>query len=163
AHEPHGGALDRLPARRADEERGGHRAQTIVAAVPAPLLAGARDGARALRERDFRLYFAGSSLSLLGDRLVPVARAFPTRDLPGSAADLGWVLAAAWIPQIALVLFGGVLADRLSRRAVMLGADLVRAGSQAALAALLVSGRAELWQLLALQAVRGAASAFFNP
>src|SRR5438034_225706 len=59
-----------------------------------PVVAGAAHGAKALRERDFRLYFAGSSLSLLGDRLTPVALAFATLDLTGSAADLGWVLAA---------------------------------------------------------------------
>src|SRR5205085_3001826 len=108
-------------SRRAARTRSGAviARQTIVGAVSAPLLAGARDGAKALRERDFRLYFAGSSLSLLGDRLVPVALAFATLDLTGSAADLGLVLAAAWIPQIVLVLFGGVLGDRVSRRAVM--------------------------------------------
>lgn len=117
----------------------------------------------ALRERDFRLVFLASTASLLGDRLVPVAIAFATLDLTGSAADLGYVLAAGWGPQIALLLVGGVLSDRLARRTVMLAADVARAGSQALLAALLLSGDARLWHLLVLQAMRGAATAFFNP
>jgi predicted MFS family arabinose efflux permease len=73
------------------------------------------------------------------------------------------VLAAQTIPLVAFVLFGGVWADRLSRRRVMLTSDLVRAVSQGASAALLLTGRAHLWELVALQAVYGTAAAFFGP
>ena len=57
---------------------------------------------------------------------------------------------------------GGVWADRLSRRAVMLTADAVRLVTQGVIAALLISGRAEIWELVVTQAVYGAATAFFN-
>jgi predicted MFS family arabinose efflux permease len=114
-------------------------------------------------QRAFRLLFAAQSISSLGDRLVPVALAFAVLDLTGSATALGAVLAAQTIPLVAFVLFGGVWADRLSRRRVMLASDLVRAVSQGASAALLLTGRAHLWELVALQAIYGTAVAFFGP
>jgi MFS family permease len=118
---------------------------------------------RALGQRDFRLLFTGQVVSLVGDGMVAVALAFAVLDLTGSVADLGFVLAARNVPLVAFLLIGGVVADRLPRRTVMVGADLLRCGSQAVLAALLISGRAELWQLVLLQAVHGTGTAFFNP
>src|SRR6266568_2803217 len=117
----------------------------------------------ALQERDFRLFLTGQTASLLGDGMVPVALSFAVLDLTGSITDLGLVLAARAVPMIGFLLVGGVFADRLPRRAVMIGADLLRFGSQGLVAALLISGHAQLWQIIALQAVNGAATAFFNP
>ncbi|HZD74273.1 MAG TPA: MFS transporter [Actinomycetota bacterium] len=117
----------------------------------------------ALRERDFRLLYVGQSLSNLGSALVPVALAFAVLDLTGSATDLGLVLLAARLPLALLVIFGGVLGDRLPRRWVMVGSDLVRCATQAVTAGLLLSGTARLWELAVLQAVHGAAAAFFDP
>jgi predicted MFS family arabinose efflux permease len=114
-------------------------------------------------QRAFRLLFAAQSISSLGDRLVPVALAFAVLDLTGSATSLGIVLAAQTLPLVAFVLVGGVWADRLSRRRVMLASDLVRALAQAACAALVLTGTGRLWQLAALQAVYGTAAAFFGP
>jgi MFS family permease len=116
-----------------------------------------------LREGPFRLLLAGRAISSLGDRLVPVALAFAVLDLTGSVTDLGLVLAAQTTPLILLVLFGGVWADRLPRQLVMLGSDCVRALAQAASAVLLLSGNAHIWQLVVLQALYGAAEAFFGP
>jgi MFS family permease len=117
----------------------------------------------ALREREYRLFFAGQSVSLLGDGMVGVALSFAVLDLTGKVADLGYVFAAGSVPLVGFLLVGGVFADRLSRRAVMIGADLVRCGTQGTTAMLLVTGHARLWELIVLQVVRGAASAFFNP
>jgi MFS family permease len=117
----------------------------------------------ALREREFRLLFAGQSISLLGDGMVPLAISFAVLGLTGSASDVGFVLAARWAPLVALLLIGGVYADRLPRRAVMLAADAVRFAGQGVVAALLISGDARLWHLVVLQAVHGAASGFFSP
>jgi MFS family permease len=61
------------------------------------------------------------------------------------------------------VLVGGVVADRMSRRAVMVGADLVRLASQGTMSALLIAGAAEVWTLALLAGVTGAATGFFNP
>jgi hypothetical protein len=120
-------------------------------------------GLAPLRERNFRLLFTAQAVSLLGDGMTSVALAFAVLDLTGSASDLGYVLAARAIPIVVFLLAGGVFADRLSRRSVMLGADLARFGAQGCLAALLVSGRAQVSQLLALAGVLGVATAFFNP
>jgi MFS family permease len=116
-----------------------------------------------LEERQFRLYFVGQATSWLGDGLLPVAIAFAVLDLTGSATDLGLVLAVRMVPIIVLLLVGGVWADRLPRQLVMVASDVVRGGTQAILAVLLLTGSAELWHLLVLQAVYGAGEAFWRP
>ena len=82
-----------------------------------------------LRLRNFRLLFAGHGVSTFGDRMVTVALAFAVLELGGSASAVGLVLAAAWTPTVASVLAGGVVADRVPRRTVMVAADIVRAAS----------------------------------
>ena len=114
-------------------------------------------------QRSFRLFFFGQGISAVGDRIVSVALAFAVLDLTGSVRDLGLVLAAQTVPLVLFLLMGGVWSDRLSRRAVMLTSDLVRAGAQGASALLLVSGKAQVWQLVVLQAIYGSAEAFFKP
>ncbi len=116
-----------------------------------------------LRKGPFRLLLAARAISSLGDRLVPVALAFAVLGLTGSVTDLGLVIAAQTLPLIALVLFGGVWADRLPRQMLMLASDSVRALAQALSAVLLLTGSAHIWQLVVLQAVYGAAEAFFGP
>jgi len=116
-----------------------------------------------LRETSFALLFAGRAISSLGDRLVPVALAFAVLDLTGSVTDLGIVFAAQSVPLVVFLLLGGVWADRLPRRLVMLTSDAIRALAQAACAGLLLSGTAHIWELAALQAVYGTAAAFFDP
>jgi hypothetical protein len=115
------------------------------------------------RSKPFRLLFAGELVSLVGTAVAPIALAFAVLDLTGSATDLGLVLAAGWVPQIVFILLGGVLGDRLPRNLVMVGANLLSAAAQGAAAGLLLAGVAEIWQLAALQACRGAATALFFP
>jgi Transmembrane secretion effector len=74
-----------------------------------------RDSLDVLRERDFRLLLTGQTLSNLGSALVPIAPAFAVLDLTSSVTDLGLVLLASRLPNMALVLTGGVVADRRSR------------------------------------------------
>lgn len=94
----------------------------------------------AFRGKPFRLLFAGELVSLLGTAVAPVALAFAVLDLTGSATDLGYVLAAGWLPQIVFILIGGILGDRLPRNLVMVGANLLSAAAQGATAALLLAG-----------------------
>jgi MFS family permease len=115
------------------------------------------------RTREFRLLFSGQAVSVLGDRMVAVALAFAVLEIGGSVSDVGLVLAAGTFPLVATVLVGGVVADRASRRAVMVAADLVRVVSQGAMAALLIAGVAEVWMLALLAGVGGAATGFFSP
>ncbi|MEA2664591.1 MAG: hypothetical protein QOI11_1535 [Candidatus Eremiobacteraeota bacterium] len=116
-----------------------------------------------LRERGFRLYFAGQATSVIGDALVPVALAFAVLGVTGSATALGLVLAAGTVPTVLFVLFGGVWADRLLPRRVMIASDLVRALAQGGIAGLLLAGRATLAELMVLTALWGTAAAFFRP
>jgi hypothetical protein len=89
-------------------------------------LPGLPDNLSVLRRRDFRLLFLGQGVSVLGDRMVAVALAFAVLEVGGSASAVGLVLACASLPLVGSVLIGGVVADRTSRRTVMIGADLPR-------------------------------------
>jgi MFS family permease len=100
---------------------------------------------------------------MLGNAIAPVGLAFAVLHLTGSKTDLGIVLAARQVPQVVLLLFGGVLADRFPRHHVMVASSLFSGLSQGALAALLLTGHAQLWHLAALSAVNGCSTAFFFP
>jgi predicted MFS family arabinose efflux permease len=117
-----------------------------------------------LHEREFRLLFAGRTISMLGSAMAPIALAFAILNtLHGSPSDIGLVLAVRQVPLIVLLLVGGAIADRLPRHAVMVGSNLVSGTSQAAAAALLLLGAAHVWELAVLAGVNGASSAFFFP
>lgn len=102
-------------------------------------------------------------MSFLGNAMANTAIAFAVLDVTGSKTDLGFVLAARSIPQIFFILVGGILSDRLPRNAVMVGSNLASMATQATLAALLLTGAAELWSLVAIAALNGFVSAFFFP
>jgi MFS family permease len=117
----------------------------------------------ALSERPFRLLWLARTTSAVGDRMLPVAMAFAVLNIHGSASDLGIVLAVGLVPNVVLVLVGGVAGDRWPRGRVMLWSDAIRALSQGAIAVLLLSGHVHLWQLIVSSAVWGTAAAFFTP
>jgi MFS family permease len=117
-----------------------------------------------LARREFRLLFLGRAVSYLGNAIAPVALAFAVIDeLNASKTDLGFVLAARSVPQVVFLLIGGIWADRLPRHHVMVASSLVSGASQGVIAVLLLTHHAQLWHLLALSAVNGAATAFFFP
>jgi len=116
-----------------------------------------------LRQPAFAWYLASRTVNLLGLTAASVAMAFAVLDLGGSATSLGQVLAARTVPMVLVLLFGGVLADRLPRTLVLQGSNLTSAAVQGATAVLLLTGRAELGLLLVLQAVHGVASGMGFP
>ena len=116
----------------------------------------------ALRHRNFRLLFAGRAISFFGTNVVPVALAFAVLDL-GSASELGLVLSARTLAQIAALLAGGVFGDRLPRKLVLIGSDSANCAIQLVMGLLLVSGHAEIWELVVLQLFGGASTAFHSP
>ncbi|OYV38383.1 MAG: hypothetical protein B7Z80_10165 [Rhodospirillales bacterium 20-64-7] len=122
-----------------------------------------RPGSSALSERDFRRFIAGYSLSLTGSAMVPLAIAFTLYARGLGAAAVSEVLAAETVPLVVLLLIGGAVADRLPRRAVMIGSDLLRFVSQSVLAALLLTGHAALPVIMALMALVGTGTAFYTP
>lgn len=116
-----------------------------------------------LHNRNFRRYYTGQSLSILGDGIVPVALAFAVLTVGGSASQLGLVLAAGILPSILFVLVGGVVADRVERRRLMIVCDVARCLSQALQGVLLLTGHSNVAVIIALQLVWGSGSAFFRP
>ncbi len=116
-----------------------------------------------LRDRDFAWFFAGYATSLLGTSMSSLAVSFAVLDDGGTASDLGVVLAAGIVPQVLFMLGGGVIADRLGRRPVMLGADAARCAAQAALAGAVLAGRPALWVFVLLAVARGTGDAVFTP
>ncbi len=115
-----------------------------------------------LRERSFARYLAASTISDLGSGMAMVALAFAVLEF-GGATDLGIVLLAREIPIVILLLLGGVFADRLPRRTILVGSDLVKGSAQIVTAILLFSGTANVWNVALLQTVFGVAAAFSRP
>jgi MFS family permease len=115
-----------------------------------------------LHERSFARYLAASSVSSLGTGVSVVALAFAVLEF-GGAIDLGIVLLAREIPLVVLVLLGGVFADRLPRRTILVGTDLLKGTAQVGTAILLFSGTANVWNVALLQAVFGMSGAFSRP
>ena len=128
-----------------------------MSADPGPRVTGA------LRHRDFALLWAGQTVSLAGNGVFTVALPLEVLRLTGSSLELAVIVSARTVPAVLLLLVGGTLVDRMSRRLVMLVSDAVCAVCVGAVALLLAVGKAGLWELAALSAVFGAASAFFKP
>jgi len=121
------------------------------------------EAARPLRQRRFRLLWFGRVASAIGDAIVPVALTFAVLSIHGSATALGGVLASFTIARVVFTLAGGVVADRFSRRTIMLGCDLLRAAVQGFIAAMLLTHHMTLATFIACEALFGMASAFFGP
>ena len=118
---------------------------------------------RPLAERDFRLLWAGESISLLGDQFHFVALATLVFALTGSGLALGTVLIAAAVPRAGFMLLGGALTDRLSPRALMIGSNLARGATVGVVAVLVLADSVELWHLVALGIVFGTVDSIFFP
>lgn len=94
-----------------------------------------------LEDPRFRRVFAAEAVSQLGSRLAPVALVFGVLDF-SDAVGVGLVLAARQVPEVALLLGGGVVADRSAPRSLLIAADAVRAAAQGVTALLLILGTA---------------------
>jgi MFS family permease len=116
-----------------------------------------------LRSRDFRLLWLSQSVSVIGDALVIVAIGLYVTRLTGDPSDVGVVLTAYAAPLVLLILFGGVIADRLPRQLVMVVADVVRCVAHGTLALLIATGAIQVWQMVVIGLVYGTAQAFFQP
>jgi MFS family permease len=113
--------------------------------------------------RDFRYLFSARAISYVGTYLAPIAVAFAILDNGGGATAVGLSFAAWTLAQVAMLAFGGVVGDRVARRTVMIGSDVASTAVRTTMGVLLLSGHAQIWQLIALQACGGAAVAFYSP
>ena len=116
-----------------------------------------------LRLPAFRLLFAARAISYVGTYLAPIAVAFAILRQGGGATAVGLGFAAWTLAQVAMLAFGGVLGDRIPRRVVMVGSDVASTAVRTAMGVLLLSGHAQVWELIALQGFGGAAVAFYSP
>ncbi|MEU8898967.1 MFS transporter [Nocardia sp. NPDC048505] len=116
-----------------------------------------------LREPLFRRLAAGRVTTFAGNAIAPVALAFAVLDLTGSVSALGLVVGARSIANVALLLLGGVLADRLPRGVILQGASVAAACSQAATALAVLLEFASVPLLIALSVVNGAVAAASLP
>lgn len=116
----------------------------------------------ALRERNVRLLVGSGSVSSLGNGMSAVALAFAVLRI-GGAADLGYTFLAREIPMVVFLLVGGVWADRVSRKALLVFGDAAMGSAQIVTALLFLSHHATVWRVALLQVVFGVAGAFTRP
>jgi MFS family permease len=116
-----------------------------------------------MRVPNFRWFFLSSLVNMAGSTMAPVALAFAVLEVSDSPTALGAVLAANSIPLVLFMLFGGVIADRLSRVLILRVGSLVLAVTQGMAAALVITGTAELWMLIVLEALNGLTLALVFP
>lgn len=118
---------------------------------------------RALRHRNYRLFFGGQSVSLIGTWMTRIATGWLVYRLTGSAMLLGLVGFAGQLPTFLLAPFAGVWVDRLDRHRVLLVTQVLAMLQSFALAALALSGRITPWDIVWLNAFQGAINAFDMP
>jgi MFS family permease len=116
-----------------------------------------------LRHTNFRWFFWGETINDAGSSMSGIALAFAVLHIDNSPVALGWVVAAWTVPMVAFMLLGGALADRLPRALVLRGCNLLEGFTQLAAAVLVLTGHAEIWQLVVLQFISGTASAVSYP
>lgn len=116
-----------------------------------------------LHSSDFRWLLGGRTCAELGNAIAPVALAFAVLDLTGSAVDLGLVVGARSLANVLLVLFGGMLADRLPRSVILQGTEIAAAVSQGMIAISVLCGFASIPLLIGLSLVNGAVAAVSLP
>jgi MFS family permease len=118
---------------------------------------------RSIGNRNYRLYFFGQTVSMLGSWLQSVAQAWLVYRLTGSSFQLGLVAFIGQAPLLFLSPIGGVVADRYPRRWVVAGTQTVSMLLAFILAALTLRGNVQLWQILALAGVQGIVNAVDVP
>ncbi|HYJ26721.1 MAG TPA: MFS transporter [Nocardioides sp.] len=116
-----------------------------------------------LRNRNFAWYFASRFVNTFGGMMANIALAFAVLDIDDSPAALGQVLAAHTIPMVVLLLWGGVISDRLPRTLVLQASNVASAVTQGLIAFLVITGSAEIWMVIVLSMVHGAVSAISFP
>src|SRR4051794_41500972 len=127
------------------------------------MASGARQLTRALRHRNYRLFFSGQSLSLVGTWITRVATSWLVYRLTGSELLLGIVGFCGQIPTMILAPFAGVLVDRWNRHRLLVITQVLAILQSAGLAVLTLAGIINIWHVLALSLFQGLINAFDMP
>lgn len=120
-------------------------------------------GVRAFRHRNYRLFFSGQLISLIGTWMQTVAQAWLILTLTGDAFMLGLVSAIQWLPMLALGLFGGIVADALPKRRTLIATQVSMMVLAAALGILVLAGVVQVWMILLIAFLLGIANAVDMP
>lgn len=131
--------------------------------APSSQAEGVRFLVRALRHRNYRLFFGGQTISLIGTWMTRIATSWLVYRLTGSAMLLGLVGFAGQLPTFLLAPFAGVWVDRWNRHRVLVVTQVLAMLQSFALAALALSGRITAIEILWLNAFQGAINAFDMP
>src|SRR4051794_36168477 len=111
---------------------------------------------RALRYRNFQLFFGGQLISLIGTWMQNVAQAWLVYRLTGSSVLLGAIGFAGQIPVFLLSPLGGIAADRYSRHRIVIGTQCASMALAFVLAGLTLTGRIQIWHIFVLASLLGA-------
>jgi MFS family permease len=121
------------------------------------------NGGRAFRHRNYRLFFGGQLISLVGTWMQQVAQAWLVLDLTNDPFVLGLVTALAFLPVLVLGLFGGLIADALPKRQTLVVTQAVQMTLAFVLFGLVATDTVEVWQILVLATILGITNAVDMP
>ena len=122
-----------------------------------------RNGGRAFRHRNYRLFFSGQLVSLVGTWMQTVAQAWLVLQLTGDPFLLGLVAAMQFLPVMVLGLFGGLIADALPKRRTLIVTQVVQMMLAFVLFGLTATGAVEVWQIIMLALLLGVTNAVDMP
>jgi len=121
------------------------------------------DAVRAFRHRNYRLFFAGQAVSLVGTWMQSVAQAWLVLTLTNDPLILGVVAAAQWTPVLVLGLFGGLIADTLPKRWTLIACESTLAALALILGVLTLTGMVQVWMIMVLAVLLGCVNAIEMP
>lgn len=128
---------------------------STTGAAPAATARGWRSTFAALGERDYAVYFVGNLAFFLAMQMDQLMRGYYALELTGAASALGVVAVASAVPMLLVSAFGGVIADRYSKRKVLLLAQALVTAANAVFAAMIIAGVVEFWHLVAGAVLQG--------
>jgi MFS family permease len=117
----------------------------------------------ALRHRNYRIYWLGFLVSIIGWQVQALAQAYLVFDMTGSALNLGLISGSQAVSSTVFSLAGGVIADRIDRRKLLIMTQLGGAGCSIALASLVAVDAVEVWHIAVIAFVFGGFQAFDQP
>ena len=114
---------------------------------------------------NYRIYFSGTLMTNMGQWMARTAQSWLVLIIltHGNAAMLGWVMAVNFAPILLITPWAGALADRMSKRRIMVTAQIVMAIDAAILSTLVLTGAVQLWMVFVISAMDGIAGAFYSP
>lgn len=136
-----------------------------IGAAATPELAPGRfnESLRAFQHRNYRIFYMGQSISLIGTWMQTIAQAWLVLEITDSQVAVGVVTMAQFLPIMLFVLFAGVIADRVPKRNFLILTQTVAMAQAAILAVLVFTGAVELWHVYVLAVMLGLSNAFDMP